>query len=124
MAIFPQITSPPQLEAEVVVNEAFETLECFAVYGKKQATTTGLTWGHYGGRWGGFSVAAGALALTNGSANYVVVARATGVISVSTATTNWNDAANYARVYKITTAGSVVTATEDHRVGPGGVFGT
>jgi hypothetical protein len=33
------------------------------VYGKRQPVTTGLTWGYYGGRWGGFSVADGTLTL-------------------------------------------------------------
>jgi len=54
MATFPQIDTPPQDEAEVLVNEALETLEHQATYGKDPATTTGLTWGYYGGRWGGF----------------------------------------------------------------------
>lgn len=123
MATFPQITSPPQASAEVIVNEALETLEHQAVYGKDHATTTGLVWGYYGGRWGGFSIADGTVSLTNTTTNYLVVAIATGVLSTSTATTNWNDGTNYARVYKITTAGGVVTGVEDHRAGPGGVHG-
>lgn len=122
-ATFPQITSPPQASAEVIVNEAHETLEHQAVYGKRQDTTTGLTWGYYGGRWGGFSVAAGTFTLTNNSANYIVVALASGVTTCTAANTNWNNTTSYARVYKVTTASSVVTAVEDHRSGPGGVFG-
>lgn len=120
---FPQITSPPQALAEVVVNEAFETLEHQAVYGKKQSTTSGLTWGYYGGRWGGFSVAAGTFTLTGSTTNYIVVAIATGVTSAATTATNWNDSTNYARVYKLTTDVSTVTAEEDHRGGPGGIAG-
>ncbi len=120
---FPQINSPPQAEAEVLVNEALETLKHVAVYGKKQSTTTGLTWGYYGGRWGGFSVADGTFALTNAADNYIVAAIATGVTTCSTSTTNWNDTSNYARVYKLTTAGSVVTAEEDHRAGASGIGG-
>lgn len=123
MPTLPQITSPPQASAEVLVNEAFETLEHQAVYGKKQSTTTGLVWGYYGGRWGGFSVAAGTFTLTNNSANYIVVALATGVTTASAVATNWNDATNYGRVYKVTTAAGVVSAVEDHRAGPGGVSG-
>ena len=108
---------------EVQDNENFETLDCFAVYGKRQPVTSGLTWGYYGGRWGGFAVTAGTFTLTDATTNYLVVAKSTGAITASTATTNWLDATNYARVYKLITAGGVVTATEDHRVGPGGVFG-
>jgi hypothetical protein len=110
--------------ANVPINENFESLEHQAVYGKRQPVTTGLTWGYYGGRWGGFSVADGTHTLTNAADNYVVVARSSGVSSVSTSTTNWNNTTDYARVYKLTTAGSVVTVEEDHRGGPGGVHGS
>lgn len=108
---------------EVPVNENFETLEHQSVYGKRHPVTTGLTWGYYGGRWGGFSVIDGTLTLTNSATNYIVVQRSDGAISVSTSSTNWDDTSNYARVYKLTTSGGAVTATEDHRVGPAGVHG-
>lgn len=112
-----------QANPEVVINRNSQTLEHQSVYGQRQSAHSGLTWGYYGGRWGGFSVANGTHTLTNAADNYIVVLRSNGVPSVSTSTTNWNDSTNYARVYKITTAGSVVTATEDHRAGPGGVHG-
>lgn len=118
-----QVTTPPQSLAEVVVNRNFETLEHQSVYGQRQSAHSGLTWAYYGGRWGGTSVSDGTLSLTNAATNYVVVNRSTAAISVSTATTNWNDTTNYARVYQITTAGSVVTAVQDHRAGPNGVHG-
>ena len=105
------------------MNENAETLDHQAVYGKRQPVTTGLTWGYYGGRWGGVAVTAGTLALTNAATNYIVVLKSTGAISVSTASTNWDNTELYSRVYKLTTAGSVVTATEDHRVGVYGVMG-
>ena len=108
---------------EVQMNDGFTTLEHQAVYGKRPSTTTGLTWGYYGGRWGGVSVAAGTLALTNTATNYLVVLKSTGAQSVSTASTNWDNTELYARVYKLTTAGGVVTATEDHRAGLYGVLG-
>lgn len=117
------ISSPPQANAEVVINENFVTLQHQQVYGIRQPVTTGLTWGYYGGRWGGFSVADGTLTLTNSATNYIVVAIATGAISVSTSSTNWNNATDYVRVYQLTTAGGVVTAVQDHRAGPGGIFG-
>ena len=115
-----QISTPPQSLAEVVTNRNFETLEHQSVYGQRQAVHSGLTWGYYGGRWGGFSVADGTLTLSNAT-NYVVVELATGAISTATTTTNWNDTGNYARVYQITASGGVVTAVQDHRAGPGGV---
>ncbi len=119
-----EISSPPQVSAEVVLNENFETLEHQAVYGKKHATTSALTWGYFGGRWAGFAVSDGTLTLSNSTTNHLVVARGTGVISTSTASTNWDNVASYARVYKLTTAGGVVTSEEDHRAGTDGVHGT
>jgi hypothetical protein len=112
-----------QANKEVAVNRNFETLSALGVYGKKQSTSTGLTWGYYGGRWGGFSVADGTHTLTNATDNYIVAKRSDGVTSVSTATTNWNNTTDYARAYKVTTAGSVVTAVEDHRAGLYGAHG-
>jgi hypothetical protein len=113
-----------QANKEAAVNRNFETLSALGVYGKKQSTSTGLTWGYYGGRWGGFSVADGTFTLTNASDNYIVAKRSDGVTSASTATTNWNNTTDYARCYKVTTAGSVVTAIEDHRTGLYGVHGS
>jgi hypothetical protein len=117
-----QISSPPQASAEVVANRNFETLEHQAVYGQRQSAHSGLTWGYYGGRWGGFSVADGTLTLSNAT-NYVVVQRSDGVISTATTNTNWNDTTNYARVYQITATGGAVTAVQDHRAGPNGAHG-
>lgn len=108
---------------EVQINENFESADFAAVYSKRQEVTTGLTWGYRGGRWGGFAVSAGTLTLTNTATNYVVVLRSNGVISVSTTSTNWDNVLSYARVYKLTVAGGVVTAVEDHRAGPNGIFG-
>lgn len=108
---------------EVIVNENFEAIGPAAIFGKRHPATTGLTWAYYGGIWGGITVSDGTVTLTNAATNYVVVARATGTISVSTSTTNWNDGANYARAHKLTTAGGVVTVWEDHRAGPLGVLG-
>lgn len=107
--------------ADTVVNEALDALSPAAIYGKRASTSTGLTWGYYGGRWGGTSIANGTLALTLSTTNYVVVNLTTGAVSVSTSTTNWNDTANYARAYKIVAGASTVTSYEDHRAG---VYGT
>lgn len=108
---------------EIPVNENFETLAGLAVYGKNHATTTGLTWGYYGGRWSGNLIADGTLSLTDDATNYIVVNRSTGVASVSTSNTNWNDTANYGRDFKVTTVDGLVTAVEDHRAGLYGIHG-
>jgi hypothetical protein len=107
-----------------IVNEALDILAHQQVYGRDPDTTAALTWGYLGGaRWGGFNIVDGTLTLTNSAENYLVVARASGVISVSTGTTNWNNLTDYARVFHITTAGGVPTVIRDYRGGPGGVHG-
>lgn len=112
-----------QADPQVPVNENFVAVEHIAVYGKDATTTAGLTWGYLGGRWAGFAVASGTVTLAASATLYVVVSRATGVLSVSAVVTNWNDTAAYARVYKLTTGAATVTAVEDWRSGAGGVHG-
>lgn len=85
--------------------------------------TTGLTWGYYGGRWGGSEITDGTFTLDAYESNYVVVEIATGASTCSIDDTNWYDATNFVRVYLISTDDVSATAIEDHRVGPGGVFG-
>ena len=117
-----QQLSASQANPEAIINENFEGLDHVGVFGKAHATTTGLTWGYNGGRWGGTAITAGTVTLTNATTNYVVMLRSSGVVSTSTTTTNWDNTALYARLYKLTTAGSVVTVTEDHRAGQFGPF--
>lgn len=118
-----QVLASTQASPEVPLNENFESLDWASFGAKRQPATTGLTWGYYGGRWNGFSVADGTVAMANNATNYVVANRATGAISVSSAATNWNDTGTYARLYQITTASGVVTAVQDHRAGLFGVHG-
>ena len=118
-----QQLTPTQASPEVPINENFDTLSALAVYGKRHPVTSALTWGYYGGTWGGNVIVDGTLTLTNAATNYLVVDRATGIISVSTATTNWLNTPQYARVYALTTAGSVVTVIADNRAGLYGVHG-
>ena len=108
---------------EVPVNENFTALEHMAVYAKDATTTTGLTWGYLGGRWGGFAVVAGTLALAASSTLYITVSRTTGAISVSSSDASWTNPDAHARVYKLTTGAATVTGAEDHRAGFAGVHG-
>jgi len=108
---------------EVQMNEGLETLEWGAVYGNRQSANDGLIWGYYGGIWGGHEIDDGTITLTNNAANYLVVERETGEISKSTSTTNWDNLFTYARVYRIETLSGLVDLVDDHRAGPGGIFG-
>lgn len=105
---------------ETTVNELVDALSPAAVFGRNPDTTTGLTWGYLGGRWGGVAVAAGTVALTGSNTNYVVVNRSSGAVSVSTSTANWQNLLAYARLYKIVAGASAVTSYEDWRSGPAG----
>jgi hypothetical protein len=117
-----QLTSA-QASPEVPINENFDTLAAHSVFGRRHPATLGLTWAYYGGLWGGITVADGTVALNAGATQYVVVARATGAVSVSTSTTNWLNVAQYARAHKIVTVGSLITSVEDHRAGLWGTHG-
>jgi hypothetical protein len=119
---FEQITSPPQAQAEVIVNESLEAVQHIAVYGYKAATSSALTWGYYGGRWNGHTITAGTLTLTDSATNYIVVARATGVLSTSTSSTNHSNTTDYALVYTVVTAGGVPTTITDERLDTDGVL--
>lgn len=124
--LFPQITSPAQAQAEVIVNQALVSLEHQGIFAYDDANSTGLTWAYLGGPdlyWGGFQIDAGTLSLADNDSNYIVVERSTGIITTSTTNTNWNDGEFYARVYLVTTASGAVSAIEDHRSGIGGVHG-
>ncbi|MDP3625010.1 MAG: hypothetical protein Q8S12_00320 [Hydrogenophaga sp.] len=106
-----------------IVNDALNVLKHQETYANDPTESQLLTFHYLGGRWGGFSITKDDVALTDNAENYIVVARATGALSVATATTNWNDLDNYARVYHITTLAGVRTALRDYRGGPGGVHG-
>jgi hypothetical protein len=108
---------------ETIINENFDALAAMSVFGRRHPVTTGLTWGFYGGQWGGLSVADGTVALTNGATNYVVASRSTGAVTASTGTTHWNDPGAFARLYQAVTAGGVVTSVTDCRGGLWGAHG-
>lgn len=122
MTVFEQ-WMPAQASPEVVVNGNFEILAYSAIYAKDPSTSSGLTWGYIGGRWSGAAVAAGVLTLAASTVNYVVVAKASGIISSSASDANWRNTASYVRVYRITTGPLTVTAVEDWRAGGNGLFG-
>ena len=106
---------------ELRVNETFDAHSPASLYGRRASTTTGLTWGYYGGRLAGTAIASGTVALSNGT-NYVVALRSSGAVSSTTNTTNWNNTAAYMRLYQVVAASSVVTSYQDHRLGAGGVL--
>ncbi|MET3915161.1 hypothetical protein ABID97_001943 [Variovorax sp. OAS795] len=105
------------------VNENFKAVSPAASFGIKDSATTGLTLGYYGGIIDGVSYADGTHLLTASTTRYVVAARATGVVSSATGTTNWNDTTNYKRMGVAVVGASTITSWTDWREFSPGVGG-
>ncbi len=106
------------------INDNFIAASPAAVYGRRAAATSGLTWGYYGGIAFGATVANGTVSLTASNTNYIVASRSTGAVSVATSTTNWNNATDYFRLYQVVAGASAVTSYTDHRDFTGGGGGS
>lgn len=106
-----------------IVNSALDVYAHQEVYAIDPEESALLTFYYLGGRWGGFEIADGDVALTDNAENYIVVNRSTGALTAATTTTNWDNLAGYARVYHITTLSGVRDEVRDYRAGPGGVHG-
>jgi hypothetical protein len=105
-----------QSQPAVLANELFDAVSPAAVFGRRARTCSGLTWGYYGGRYGGDAIADGTIVLPASQASvYIVADKSDGTVSQSTSATNWNDSDNYQRLYLATTGSATVTAYEDHR---------
>ena len=109
-----------QASKEVTSNGLSDAASPAMTYGRRQSTCSGLTWGFYGGNVtlsGGTmsQIANGTLTLTASATNYIVANKATGAVSFSTATTNWNDSDNYWRLYSVVVGAATVTSYIDSR---------
>lgn len=112
---------PSQASKEVTANAFFDAASQAITYGRRASTSSGLTWGYYGGNVriaaGTLSqIANGTVSLTASATNYIVAAKATGAVGVSTATTNWDNSTDYWRLYSIVTGASTVTSWTDARM--------
>lgn len=101
------------------VNDLFAAASPATLYAQNPTTTTGLTWGYLGGRYKSTLIANATLTLTASATNYIVAAKATGAVSVSTTNTNWNNSTDFERLYLVVTGASAITSYEDHREGIG-----
>lgn len=112
--------SVSQASKEVTANAFFDAASQAATYGRRASTSSGLTWGYYGGNVvvsdGATSqISNGALTLTPSATNYIVAAKANGSVSVATTTTNWNNTTDYWRLYSVVAGASTVTSYIDLR---------
>jgi hypothetical protein len=101
--------------ADVRCNDNFDALANPGVFGKKNPTTSALTWGYYGGQFNGNVIADGTVTLTASATNYVVALITTGVVSASTTTTNWNNSGSYVQIAKVVTGTATITSWQDYR---------
>ncbi len=104
-----------EANADVPINENFESVGPASLYGRRAPATTGLTWAYWGGQFNGNTIANGTVALTASNTNYVVAARSDGAVTASTSNTNWNDATNYVRLQSIVAGASTITSYIDFR---------
>lgn len=108
-----------QAGKEITANALMDAASPAMIYGRRQSTTSGLTWGYYGGATDVAGtpaiIANGTLSLTASSTNYIVALKSTGAVSVSTATTNWN-LNLYWRLYSVVTGTSSVSGYIDYRM--------
>lgn len=117
--------SSGQSQKEVTANDLFDALSPGAVGGRRASTTSGLTWGWYGGTVtlpGGvlYQLDNGTLTLTDEATNYLQLDTDGSPIQVVKSTSGWQ--AGLARLYEVTVSGGAVTNYLDWRT-PGGAGG-
>ena len=104
---------------DIVANAFFDATSPASVYGRRASSTTGMTWGYYGGNVTKSDgtmgqITNGTVTLTASTTNYVVAKKEDGVVSASTATTNWNST-DYWRLYSVVTGTTTITSYTDYR---------
>lgn len=109
-----------QASKEVTANAMFDALSQASIYGRRESVCTGLVFGIYGGNVTLASgvmtqVSNGSVTATASATNYVVAKKSDGTISISTATTNWNNLAEYWRLYSLVAGAATITSYTDYR---------
>lgn len=112
--------SVSQASKEVTANAFFDAASQAATYGRRASTSSGLTWGYYGGNvvkadGSTAQIANGTLTLAASATSYIVAAKATGAVSAATTTTNWDNTTDYWRLYSVVCGASTVTSWSDVR---------
>lgn len=103
-----------QASKEVTVNAALDAMSPSMLFGRRQASSSGLTWGYYGGAFLVDGVVTqivnGTVALSASTTNYIEVTRA-GVVSKNTT----GFSAGSTPLYAVVTGASSVTSYDDWR---------
>lgn len=105
-----------QASKEVTANAYFDAASPATLYGRRQSTTSGLTWGYYGGNVvvNGVltQIANGTLALTASTTNYIEAEPTTGAVSKNTT----GFTAGRMPLYSVVTGTATVTSYTDQRI--------
>lgn len=108
------LISASQSAKETTANSLIDALSPSSLFGRRATTTTGLTWGYYGGVLNvagtPTQIANGTVALTGSATNYVESTTA-GVVSVNTSAFT----AGRLQLYTVICGASSVTSYTDHR---------
>lgn len=105
-----------QSAKEITANAMLDAVSPASLYGRRQSTSSCLTWGYYGGNMliNGVltQIANGTLSLTASTTNYVQALPASGAVSSNTT----GFTAGSIPLYTIITGASTVTSYTDHRL--------
>ena len=120
------LISSSQSSKEITANALFDALSAASVYGRRASTTSGLTWGYYGGSIdiAGVNtiIANGAITLVNTATNYIEVTPATGAVTVNQSSFT----AGRIPLYQVSASGGSVVSYIDkrpgYRIGYSGTF--
>ena len=105
---------------DVQANALYDAASPAMIFGRRNATCTGLTWGYFGGNFtksDGLqtTLANSTVSLTASTTNYIAVQKSDGTLYCNTTTTNWNNTADFWRLYSIVTGTATVTSYTDER---------
>lgn len=112
--LLPQMAAAAD-DREIVFNGVVDALSPSSLYGRDYENCTGLVFAYIGGFFNGVEVANGDVTATASNTNYVVAHRTTGVVSISTATTNRDNTATYLYLWELVAGGSSITSYKDKR---------
>lgn len=103
-----------QAGKEVTANDLFFSLSPSLLFARRAASSVGLTWAYYGGRYNGVDVANGAVTLTTNATNYVEADVTTGAVAANTA--GFTAGTSKASLYSVVvSAAGLVTSYKDFR---------
>lgn len=108
--------SSSQAGKEITANAYFDAASPATLYGRRQSTSSGLTWGYYGGNVlvNGVltQIANGTLGLTASTTNYIEAEPTTGAVSFNTS----GFTAGRTPLYTVVTGTATVSSYTDHRL--------